>query len=200
MLLDAHVLYLLSLWTVVFGWLGFGAIFLLQRKRSEDQAKNIVRASIWGIAIQFIAFAAAWFIGRRPDTPILPLGYWFHCLTALLVIVLVVGSTGMMSAAVHVLGKQWSVQARVLESHALIRNGPYRIVRHPIYAGMFGMLLAAGLAYSHWIGFVIAATLFPIGTAIRVRIEEKLLREQFGAAFEDYVRKVPAVIPLLRRP
>ena len=102
----------------------------------------------------------------------------------------------MMSAAVRVLGKQWSLQARVLEDHKLVREGPYRFVRHPIYTGMLGMIMAAGLAWSHWIGFLIALTLFSIGTAIRVRSEEKLLREQFGSAYEEYAREVPAFIPL----
>jgi protein-S-isoprenylcysteine O-methyltransferase Ste14 len=97
---------------------------------------------------------------------------------------------------VRVLGKQWSLQARVLENHKLVREGPYRFVRHPIYTGMLGMIIAAGLAWSHWIGFLIAFLLFSIGTAIRIRSEEKLLREQFGAAFDDYKRGVPAVVPI----
>ena len=53
-----------------------------------------------------------------------------------------------------------------------------------------------GLAWSHWIGFLIALLLFAIGTAIRVRSEEKLLHERFGAAFDDYKRRVPAVVPI----
>ena len=102
----------------------------------------------------------------------------------------------MMSAALHALGRQWSLQARVLEDHSLVRQGPYRVVRHPIYTGMLGMIIAAGLAWSHWVGFLVSLLFFAIGTAIRVRSEEKLLRESFGVAFDDYKRSVPAVIPL----
>ena len=65
-----------------------------------------------------------------------------------------------------------------------------------IHPEKFGMIVAAGLAWNHWIGFLISLVLFGIGTAIRVRSEEKLLREQFGAAFEDYKRNVPAVVPI----
>src|SRR5437899_8449562 len=115
----------------------------------------------------------------------LPLDLWFQLLTAILVVVIVVLSLWTMWSALHVLGKQVSLQARVLEDHKLVREGPYRFVRHPIYSGMLGMIVAGGLAWNHWIGFVIALVLFGIGTAIRVRSEEKLLREQFGAAFED---------------
>jgi protein-S-isoprenylcysteine O-methyltransferase Ste14 len=62
---------------------------------------------------------------------------------------------------------------------------------------MFGMLLATGLVYSHWIGLLIAIVVFAVGTAIRVHSEEKLLREAFGAEFEAYARRVPAVVPFL---
>jgi len=58
-------------------------------------------------------------------------------------------------------------------------------------------LLATGMAISHWIGLLIAVIVFAIGTVVRVRSEEKLLREAFGAEFEAYASKVPAVVPLL---
>ena len=59
------------------------------------------------------------------------------------------------------------------------------------------MLLATGLALTHWIGLLFAIVMFAIGTIVRVRSEEKLLREAFGAEFEDYARRVPSVIPFL---
>src|SRR5438034_11686523 len=96
------------------------------------------------------------------------------------------------STAIRALGKQWSLAARLVEGHKLVKEGPYSVVRNPIYTGMFGMLLATGLAVSHWIGLLIAAVVFAIGTAIRVRSEEKLLREAFGREFEEYAQKVPA--------
>lgn len=101
-----------------------------------------------------------------------------------------------MWSALRALGKQWSLQARVLEDHKLVREGPYRFVRHPIYSGILGMIVAGGLAWTHCIRSTIALVLFGVGTAIRVQSEEKLLREQFGAEFEDYKRNVPAVLPI----
>jgi protein-S-isoprenylcysteine O-methyltransferase Ste14 len=62
---------------------------------------------------------------------------------------------------------------------------------------MLGMLLATGLAVSHWIALAAALVVFAIGTWIRVRSEEKLLRGAFGAEFEEYAREVPAVVPYL---
>lgn len=98
------------------------------------------------------------------------------------------------SAARH-LGKQWSLAARIVEDHLLIQDGPYRFVRNPIYAGMFGMLVATGLTVAPFLLLLAAAAIFLVGTWIRVRVEERLLRKTFGSHFDDYAHKVPALIP-----
>ena len=98
-------------------------------------------------------------------------------------------------AAIRALGKQWSFQARIIEGHRLVVEGPYSHVRHPIYTAMLGMLLATGVTVSVWWALSAAVALFSAGTAIRVRAEERLLHEAFGEDFEAYRRYVPAVIP-----
>jgi protein-S-isoprenylcysteine O-methyltransferase Ste14 len=194
--MSERVLHLISLYTFEIGWIAFGAIFIFRKKWARDKTRRSDQASIVGIFVQTLSLFAVWMMRRQHETSILPLGFWFQFLSTIIVIVLVVVSLWTMASALRVLGKQWSLQARVLENHQLVREGPYRFVRHPIYTGMLGMILAAGLAWSHWIGLLIALVLYTIGTAIRVRSEEKLLRKQFGAAFDDYKRSVPAVLPI----
>lgn len=99
--------------------------------------------------------------------------------------------------AVQTLGKQWTYQARVLKNHDLITQGPYSIVRNPIYLGMFGMILGTGLVFSHWWLALIAVVFFLVGNQIRIRAEEKLLREAFRKKFDDYAARVPAFIPFV---
>jgi len=193
--MSEHLLHRISLYAFEIGWILFGAIFIFRKRSSRDKTRKRDPMSILGVTIQTLSLFPVWIISHRRYT-LSPLGYWFHVITAILVIGIVIVSLWTMWSAVRVLGKQWSLQARVLEDHKLVRDGPYRFVRHPIYTGMLGMIVAGGLAWSHWIGFLIALVLFGIGTAIRVRSEEKLLREQFGAAFEDYKRTVPAVLPI----
>jgi protein-S-isoprenylcysteine O-methyltransferase Ste14 len=194
--MSERALYLISVYAFEIGWIIFGAIFIFRKKWSRDKTRKSDRASLVGIAIQTLSLPAVWMMPRRHETTILPLGFWFQFLSTILVVAIIIVSLWLMAASLRVLGKQWSLQARVLENHKLVREGPYRFVRHPIYTGMLGMILAAGLAWSHWIGLLIALALFAIGTAIRVRSEEKLLREQFGAPFNDYKRSVPAVVPI----
>ena len=57
------------------------------------------------------------------------------------------------------------------------------------------MLVAAGLIVSRPLWLLLACAIFLIGTYIRVRIEERLLRETFGPTFDNYKSRVPAMIP-----
>jgi len=51
------------------------------------------------------------------------------------------------------------------------------------------------LAMEHWTATAAATVIFASGLLIRVGSEEKLLRAAFGQEFEDYARRVPAVLP-----
>ena len=188
-------LYIWPLNFVIAGFVVFGAIFLLMAKRSRDKTRKADQRSIIAIFVQALAFALAWTIVRKPFTPFLPIDWRAQYFVAAIIVLLVLASLVLVTAAVRTLGKQWSLQARVLEHHELIRRGPYRIVRHPIYTGMFGMLIASSLVDGHWLGLIIASVVYYLGTMIRIRSEEKLLREQFGSQYDEYAREVPAFIP-----
>jgi len=110
---------------------------------------------------------------------------------------LAAASVWLSESAIRTLGKQWALPARLVEGHELITVGPYAYVRNPIYTAMLGMLIATGLAMEHWTATIVAVVVFSVGMAIRVRSEEKLLRAAFGEKFEEYARRVPAVIPWL---
>jgi protein-S-isoprenylcysteine O-methyltransferase Ste14 len=182
---------------VMFSWCVFVVVFLVQRKPASAPDKKRDRSSIPGIVLQGLSYAIVWSTRRTAFTPIISASKTFEIVIAVLTIVLAIGSVWFVSAAVRALGKQWSIAARLLEGHKLITEGPYNVVRNPIYTGMLGMLLATGLAISHWLGLAMAIVVFTIGTMIRVRSEEKLLRGAFGAEFEKYASRVPAVIPFL---
>ncbi|MEP6573941.1 MAG: isoprenylcysteine carboxylmethyltransferase family protein [Gemmatimonadota bacterium] len=102
--------------------------------------------------------------------------------------------------AVRALGKQWSLQARVLSDHELITTGPFAIVRHPIYTSLLGLCIVMGLALSTLPVLAVAIAFCFAGTAVRIRSEEALLREKFGARYTDYANYVPALIPRPRQP
>jgi len=182
---------------VMLSWFAFVILFFARRKPPTAPASKRERASIVGIVFQGFSYGIIWSVRRVWFTPIFSLSKSIEILLAILTMIMAITAVWFCSAAVRALGKQWSLSARLIEGHRLVTEGPYSIVRNPIYTGMFGMLLATGLAVSHWIGLLIAIAVFAMGTVIRVRSEEKLLREEFGKEFEEYSQRGPAVIPFL---
>jgi protein-S-isoprenylcysteine O-methyltransferase Ste14 len=180
---------------VMLCWFVFAGIFIFRRKPPNAPEQKRDRASIPGVALQGLAYAMVWSIRRPVFSPLVAGVEWLESLAAAIAIVAASGSVLLIMSAVKTLGKEWSITARMVQDHQLATKGPYARVRHPIYTGMLGMLIATGLAISHWTVLVAAIVVFAIGTLIRVRIEERLLRETFGQRFEEYARQVPAVIP-----
>jgi protein-S-isoprenylcysteine O-methyltransferase Ste14 len=95
------------------------------------------------------------------------------------------------------LGGNWSSVVTVKQGHELIRAGPYRWVRHPIYAGLLVALLGSVVAQGELRG-VIALALFFVAFFRRVAIEERFLEEEFGGAYSQYRREVPCFAPFPR--
>jgi protein-S-isoprenylcysteine O-methyltransferase Ste14 len=102
------------------------------------------------------------------------------------------------SSALRNLGKQWRVDAGLNQDHELVRSGPYRIVRHPIYLSMLCMLIATGCALAPLTFLAASVLIFLVGTEIRVRIEDSLLASRFGQDFRGYTDAVSAYVPFIR--
>ena len=178
-------------------WCVFAGVFLLRKSPPRQEETKRDRRAALGIFLQAVGYFMVWAPpGRRPVfTHFLPMPLAVELLWGGATIGLAVASELLIIAAVRTLGKQWAIAARLVEGHKLVTEGPYRFVRNPIYTGMFGMMLATGLAVSHWWAVLVACMPFAVGTVIRVRSEEKLLRSAFGEEFENYARRVPAVVP-----
>jgi protein-S-isoprenylcysteine O-methyltransferase Ste14 len=99
--------------------------------------------------------------------------------------------------AVRVLGRHWSLEARLLPGHRLVREGPYARVRHPIYAAMLGLFVGTCVSLTPLPVLLVAAGVYLLGTRLRTRSEERLLRRQFGEEYARYAREVPALFPRL---
>jgi protein-S-isoprenylcysteine O-methyltransferase Ste14 len=108
---------------------------------------------------------------------------------------LAIGAVWISGIALKTLGEHWSFVAGVAAEHQLIQTGPYAFVRHPLYVCFFGLTFATGIVWSQPIALPFAVLLFWAGVWIRVRTEEKLLRETFGAEFDRYAARVPSFIP-----
>ena len=180
-------------------WLGFGVIVVVgKRGAARGSAKRDVKSTL-GLLLQVAAYVICFRLFRTHFSPFLPMSKTTEIIVAAFTVLLALVSTWFCYAAVRALGKQWALVARVIEGHELVQQGPFAIVRNPIYFAMLGTLIALGLAVSRWQGLVAAVIVYLVGTWIRVHTEEKLLRENFGAKFDDYARRVPTFFPRLFR-
>ena len=184
-------------YAVIGCWCIFLISFGLRARRPRRQETKRDRTAMVGFFLQTVGYFAVWVqpLRREQFSVIVPMPRTAEIVLAVLTVVLAAASVWLVNAAARRLGKQWALAARLVEGHDLITDGPYRWMRNPIYTGMFGLLLATGLAMSRWISLLGAALVFALGTVIRIRREERLLRQAFGASFDEYARKVPALIP-----
>ncbi|MFO0983491.1 MAG: isoprenylcysteine carboxylmethyltransferase family protein [Planctomycetota bacterium] len=94
------------------------------------------------------------------------------------------------------LGRNWSSTVMVKTDHRLIRSGPYRLVRHPLYTAVLGM--AAGTAIvSGALHALLGEAAFALAYWRKIALEEQALAAEFGAEYDAYRSHTWALIPWL---
>jgi len=178
-----------ALWTV------FAAGFFLLKRKNKSVAKQRDPRAMFGLFLQIIAMGLIWEVRRPLVSTELELPFQLGVSVAALSLMIV--SVFITLFAVRILGEEWTVEAQIHKDHKLITRGPYAIVRNPIYTGIMGMMIATGLSISEFYIILPSIILYVSGFIIRIRSEERLLREAFGAEFDEYCRRVPAIFPRL---
>lgn len=164
------------------------------RRGSEEGERRAARSSrsILGIAVQCVAiFVVA--VGIQ-DVSLDPLSTK-ALVEAAAVALLMATSVGLFVWASRTMGRNWGLVARTRSDHVLVRTGPFARVRHPIYTALALLLLAIAIALGHSARLILGAPLYALGTALRVREEERLLRTMFGAEHDAYAARVKRFLP-----
>lgn len=94
------------------------------------------------------------------------------------------------------LGKNWSNQIKIYNDHSFVSDGPYKIVRHPLYASIIWMFLGASLVYLNYLSFFINIFIFIPFMYYRAKQEELLLAEEFNN-YNSYRQKTGMFFPKL---
>jgi protein-S-isoprenylcysteine O-methyltransferase Ste14 len=186
------MLQLIALVELALCWIVWTLAFIKPSKKAAKQKQSaIAPASRWGILLVMLGFACIGAYIRPVD---------FAKSAPSLIVSMLLGppAVALVWAATRHLGKQWRYQAALSEDHELIKTGPYRWLRHPIYTSLFGMLMATGAAWTWWPMWIAAAIFFIGGTEIRVRDEDRLIGERLPQEFDEYRSRVRAYIPFVR--
>ena len=108
-----------------------------------------------------------------------------------------VGAIVVVSAR-RVLGRMWGLsttrEVKLLPDHRLVKSGPYKLIRHPMYSGWWLALVGAILIYRTWI-LVLLLAFSLLVFARRARLEERVLADRFGAEWQAYAVSTKSLIP-----
>ncbi|HWE75344.1 MAG TPA: isoprenylcysteine carboxylmethyltransferase family protein [Stellaceae bacterium] len=182
-------LLLLAMWV---GWLVYWAIAARGAKRAQWREPV---SGLWlhsalallGTVVLTVPRASPAILSL-PFMPPSPIGAWLG------VVITALGLWIAIAARIY-LGGNWSARVEIKENHALIRTGPYRYVRHPIYSGLLLALLGSAIALDRWealLGFgLIFAALW-----LKARHEEARLRHVLPD-YDAYASQTAALIPLV---
>jgi protein-S-isoprenylcysteine O-methyltransferase Ste14 len=180
-----------------FGFLVFFITLMLARRRGERAPKSANSgrraASIGWIVVQGLGIVAAGF-GRLE----IELDPWAPkpLLEGAVVLVLMLAAVSLFDTSSKAMGRNWALVARTREDGNLVQTGPFAYVRNPIYVALFLFMIAMAIAYGHTRNLIVAIPVFALGTWMRVRHEEIVLREAFGAeAFDAYAKRVKRFVP-----
>lgn len=177
--------------TIAICWLIFAVYWCVsafQVKRTAER-KSLPSALAYRLPLIFgIALIWGTGISHRWKPP-----SFSHATCALAAIICVCGLMVAIWARLTLAGN-WSSSVTFKQGHELIRTGPYRFVRHPIYSGILLMLLGTviqnGRLYG-WLGLVIMS----VGFWIKLRQEEQLMLQHFPDQYPAYCKEVKALVP-----
>ena len=93
------------------------------------------------------------------------------------------------------LASNWSDQPRITRDQQLIRTGPYKRIRHPIYTSFLLILGSSLLITSNWLVGLLWIASVGLDISIRIRFEERAMQDQFGQEFVEYKTTTGSLFP-----
>ena len=96
------------------------------------------------------------------------------------------------------LGLNWSPTLETRKGHEIVRHGVYRRIRHPMYSAIWLFSIAQGLLLNNWLAGWAVVFAFAVMYFLRTPQEEKMMIDQFGSAYTDYMSETGRLFPRFR--
>jgi len=158
------------------------------RATADQGSRTLIVISLWSGVL--VAFLTAWTVPAAQ----IPGSGWPILLGGL---VLMWGGIALRVWAIRTLGRFFRTVIVIQDEHRMISDGPYRLIRHPSYAGSLLTLAGIGLALGNWLSLLVAVLGALIGFTRRIRIEESVLQTRFGDAYTTYVCRTWRLVPFI---
>ena len=95
------------------------------------------------------------------------------------------------------LGTNWSVSLEIREGHHVVDTGVYKYIRHPMYTAIWLWCIVQALLLNNYIAGLSGLVCFGLLYFLRVKKEERMMLQEFGKAYEDYVKRTKRIIPFI---
>jgi protein-S-isoprenylcysteine O-methyltransferase Ste14 len=92
------------------------------------------------------------------------------------------------------IGKDWSAEVQIKQGHELIRTGPYRMIRHPIYTGLLVAVVGTSIVTAQ-VRSLLGLLIILFGFIRKAKKEESFLSAEFGPAFAEHRRRTGFFLP-----
>jgi protein-S-isoprenylcysteine O-methyltransferase Ste14 len=112
-------------------------------------------------------------------------------------IVVMLGGLALRVWANRILGRFYTSTLRVTDRQRIVRQGPYKILRHPGYSGMILTWAGAGLATANWIMTMVIILLMISSYRYRILSEEAMLHAKFGEEYQAYATRTWKLLPFI---
>lgn len=97
--------------------------------------------------------------------------------------------------AIYQLGRMFTVNVVISDTHTLRTSGLYKIVRHPSYLGLLLIIAGLGLSLNSLLSLIIMLVPAFIALNHRIKIEERALTEEFDEQYTNYKGRVKRLVP-----
>jgi len=95
----------------------------------------------------------------------------------------------------HALGQYFTFTVQTSADQPVITTGPYRLLRHPSYAGILLAVVGLGLFIGNWLSLAIITVAVTAGIVYRIRVEERALLAELGDAYAAYAATRKRLVP-----
>ena len=97
----------------------------------------------------------------------------------------------------HTLGRYFTFTVQTSRDQPVIVAGPYRLIRHPSYAGLLLVLTAVGLFIGNWWSLMWLTGIIAAGLVFRIRVEERALSRNLGDRYRRYAETHKRLVPFI---
>jgi protein-S-isoprenylcysteine O-methyltransferase Ste14 len=153
------------------------------------------RRSTSGIALAFVLCSLSMLLA--PVLNYLKIGAVIPPTLAWAGLVASAGGLALRLWAPRVLGQFYTRTLRVAQQQIVVDQGPYRLIRHPGYAGDLAMWTGAGLATGNLVATLAIAVMMVTAYFYRIQVEEQMLVATLGQAYVDYQARTKRLIPFM---